>query len=131
LTQRPNSGTITGVRAAIFHRAAREAIRSFPADVRQSLGKAIWELQKGVRLTMPLSKSIPGVAAGVEELRIKDRSGAYRAFYYVRSEYGVLVFHAFMKKSQKTPQAELKIGQRRLTELLNEQAQIHRDTDRR
>jgi len=34
------------VKVAIFHPAARAAIRSFPEDVRQELGKAIYDLQK-------------------------------------------------------------------------------------
>jgi phage-related protein len=109
------------VRAAIFHPAALDAIRAFPLDVRRSLGMAIWELQQGLRLGMPLSKSMPSVAAGVEELRVKDAAGAYRAFYYVRSKHGVLVFHAFRKRTQKTPATEIELGRKRLKELLDEQ----------
>src|SRR6476469_4039268 len=98
------------VKPAIFHAAAQEAIRGFPQQVRRSMGKAIWELQQGVRLGMPLSKSMPAVGRGVEELRVKDASGAYRAFYYVRSSRGVLIFHAFVKKTQKTPASEIELG---------------------
>lgn len=31
---------------------------------------------------MPLSRPMASVAAGVEELHVRDRSGAYRVFYY-------------------------------------------------
>jgi phage-related protein len=106
-------------RPAIFHPAALEVIRSFPEEIRRAMGKAIWELQEEHRLGMPLSKSMPSVAPGVEEIRVKDTSGAYRAFYMVRSSRGILIFHAFQKKTQKTPRAEIKLGQRRLKELLN------------
>jgi phage-related protein len=41
------------------------------------------------------------VAAGVNELRIRDRSGIYRAFYYTKLEDSVLIFHAFVKKLRK------------------------------
>lgn len=109
-------------RPAIFHPAAVRAIREFPVDVRRSLGKAIWELQLGVRLNMPLSRPIRSVASGAEELRIKDRSGAYRAFYFTRSHRGILVFHAFEKKTQKTPVEQIRIGKIRLQELLDEEA---------
>jgi phage-related protein len=68
-------------KAAVFHPAAIIAIRSFPIEVRRSIGKAIWELQQGRRLGMPLSKAMRSVAAGVEEIRMKDASGAFRAFY--------------------------------------------------
>jgi phage-related protein len=59
------------------------------------------------------------VSAGAAELRIRDRDEVYRVFYYVRSLQGILVFHAFTKKSRTTPQQELELGKRRLKELLN------------
>jgi phage-related protein len=80
------------VKPAIFHAEAKDTIRNFPIAVKGALGKAIWELQKGERLGMPLSKPMPSVGPGVEELRVKDESGAFRAFYYVRSSKGILVF---------------------------------------
>jgi len=108
------------LRPAIFHIRAREAIREFPKSVRMSIGKAVWQLQAGLRLTMPLSKPMSEVARGAEELRIRDPSGAYRVFYWFRDARGVLVFHAFVKKSQNTPRQEIEIGRRRLRELLDE-----------
>ena len=68
------------MKAAILHPAALTAIRSFPEDVRLELGKAIFDLQKGDVLTMPVSRSMPSIAPGAAELRIRDRSGIYRAF---------------------------------------------------
>src|SRR2546421_1429214 len=91
------------VKPAIFHPAARSAIRLFPDDVRRELGKAIFDLQQGESLGMPLSRPMPSVASGVAELRIRDRSGVYRVFYYSQSYRGVLVFHAFAKKTRATP----------------------------
>ncbi len=109
------------MKAAIFHPAARAAIRSFPEDVRQELGKAIYDLQKGAVLAMPLSRPMPAIEPGAAELRIRVRSGIYRAFYYTRSMRGILVFHAFAKKSQATPLRELNLGKKRLKELLREE----------
>lgn len=109
------------MKVAIFHPAARAAIRSFPEDVRQELGKAIYDLQKGEVLSMPLSRPMPSIDPGAAELRIRDRSGIYRAFYYTRSARGILVFHAFMKKTQATPTHELELGKKRLKELLHEE----------
>jgi phage-related protein len=110
------------VKAAIFHPAARAAIRSFPEDVRRELGKAIYDLQKGEALTMPLSRPMPSLSPGAAELRIRDRTGIYRAFYYSRSPRGIFVFHAFVKKAQATPVRELDLGKKRLKELLHEEA---------
>ncbi|MBZ5700945.1 MAG: type II toxin-antitoxin system RelE/ParE family toxin [Acidobacteriia bacterium] len=108
------------MKAAIFHPGARAAIRLFPKDVRIELGKAIFDLQKGAILGMPFSRHMPSVAQGVEELRIRDRAGIYRAFYYARSPRGVLVFHAFVKKSRTTPKQDVDLGRKRLKELLDE-----------
>ena len=109
------------MQAAIFHPAAREAIRSFPEGVRREFGKAIFDLQRGETLAMPLSRPMPSIESGAAELRIRDRSGIYRAFYYTKSPRGLLVFHAFMKKSQTTPKRELALGRKRLEELLHEE----------
>ena len=109
------------MKAAIFHPATRDAIRSFPEDVRRELGKATFDLQKGEALAMPLSRPMSSIGAGVAELRIRDRSGIYRAFYYTSSPRGVLVFHAFLKKSRSTPKQELDLGKKRLKELLHEE----------
>src|SRR5712692_4078392 len=111
---------MVSVKPAIFHPAARTAIRLFPEDVRRELGKAIFDLQKGDVLVMPLSRPMPSVGAGVSELRIQDRSGIYRVFYYRRSARGILVFHAFVKKTQTTPRRELNLARTRLKELLDE-----------
>ncbi len=108
------------MKLAIFHPAARAAIRLFPEEIRRELGKAIFDLQDGAVLAMPLSRPMPSVEAGVSELRIRDRSGIYRIFYYRQSSRGVLVFHAFMKKTQTTPKRELDLAKRRLKELLDE-----------
>jgi phage-related protein len=64
---------------------------------------------------------MPSVARGVSELRVKDATGAYRAFYFVRFAKGVLIFHAFKKKSQATPRSEIVLGKRRLKEMLIEE----------
>jgi phage-related protein len=106
------------VKPALFHPKARAALQNFPDDVRREMGKAIFELQKGARLTMPLSRPMPSVAPGVEELRVKDRAGAYRAFYFTRLDTAVLSFHAFEKKAAKTPMREIDLGRNRLREML-------------
>jgi phage-related protein len=108
------------VKAAVFHPAARAAIRLFPAEIRKELGKAIYDLQLGESLSLPLSRPMSSVASGVSELRLRDRSGIYRVFCYVQSRLGILIFHAFVKKTQKTPQHELQVARRRLEELRDE-----------
>ncbi len=109
------------MKTARFHPKARAAIQEFSEEVRRELGKAIFDLQKGSKLGMPLSRVMSSVAAGVEELRVKDRNGAYRVFYLARLANEVLVFHAFTKKTEKTPKHEIDTGKKRLKELLDEE----------
>jgi phage-related protein len=60
------------VKVAKFHPAARDALRTFPQAARRAFGKAIYDLQHGHSLSMPLSRAMPALGAGVAELRVKD-----------------------------------------------------------
>ena len=108
------------MKIARFHPKVKAILREFPDEIKRELGKAIFDLQKGIKLTMPLSKTMSSISVGVEELRVRDRSSTYRLFYLARLKNEVLVFHAFQKKTQKTPQSEILLGQKRLKEMLDE-----------
>ena len=109
------------MRPALFHPKARLAIRAFPDSAKETLGHAIFELQQGKLPGMPASRPMPSVAPGVSELRVRDAEGIYRSFYTLRSERGVLVFHAFVKKTRQTPDHEIEVAKKRLKEMLNEE----------
>ena len=109
------------MKPALFHPKVRAAIQEFPEDVRRELGKAIFDLQKGAVLHLPLSRPMRSVATGVDELRLKDRAGIYRVFYYARLANRVVIFHAFIKKSQQTSAYDVELGRKRLKEILNEE----------
>ncbi len=106
------------VRDAKIHPKAREAIQTFQKVIRQELGELLFKLQLGVAPRMPKSRPMPLVGQGVHELRVKDSSGICRAFYYLKSEDGILVFHAFAKRTQKTDADDIAPGRRRLKEML-------------
>jgi phage-related protein len=99
------------VKSAVFDPKTRDAIREFPEDVRREFGKVIFDLQKGEKLLMPWSRPMSSVA-----------SGAYRVFYYTKLADSVLIFHAFAKKTQKTPPHEIALAQKRLKEVLDEES---------
>lgn len=109
------------MRPIIFHARARETIREFPREVRDRLGKALYLLQVGERPGMPLSRPMPTVASGVSELRLKSEDGQFRTFCYTASTRGILVFHAFVKKTQQTPDAEIRTGKKRLQEMMKDE----------
>lgn len=103
----------------VFHPKARDAVRRFPKGARVHLGKNLFRLQMGEHVGMPVSRPMPMVSAGVSELRAKGTDGIFRVFYYLPSPKGVLVFHAFVKKTQRTPPLEIELARKRLKELLD------------
>ena len=109
------------MRPVIFHPKARDAIRAFPREARDRLGKALYLLQAGEQPGMPLSRPMPSVAPGVSELRLHSEYGQFRTFYFAASTEGILVIHAFVKKTSQTPPAEIKLGRKRLKEMQNDQ----------
>ena len=109
------------MRPVVFHPKARDAIRAFPREVRDRLGKALYLLQAGEQPGMPLSRPMPSVAPGVAELRLHSEDGQFRTFYFTAANEGVVVFHAFAKKTRQTLPLEIQLGRRRLKEMLNDQ----------
>ena len=107
------------VKAVIFHPKALIFIRGEEPEIRKAIGEALRDLQKGIHLGMPLSRPMPGLAPGAHELRVRGKTTAVRVFYFVRLAEAILVFHAFRKRTQKTPKHELVIGRQRLHEVIH------------
>ena len=91
------------MRPVVFHPKARDEIRRFPREARVRLGRGLFRLQMGESLGMPNARPMATISPGVWELRVKGENGIFRVFYYTASAAGVLVFHAFAKKTQRTP----------------------------
>ena len=70
---------------------------------------------------MPLSRPMPSVAPGAAEIWLHREDGQFRTFYVTESAEGILVFHAFVKKAQKTPEAELRLARKRLKEMQDDE----------
>lgn len=108
------------MKEVLFHENAREVVRGFSSPAKDDIGLLLRALQEGKILAFPHSKPMPEIEAGVHELRVKDMDGIYRVFYYLKSAKGILVFHAFTKKTQATPKNEIALGKKRLWEMLNQ-----------
>ena len=105
------------MRPVLFHPGASAAIREFPRQVRDRPGKALYLLQVGEQLGMPLSRPMPAIAPGVSELRLHSADGQFRTFYFAADARGIQVFHAFTKKTATTPESEIRLGQKRFKEM--------------
>lgn len=51
------------------------------------------------------------------EIRMKGKTGIARAIYAITKDRRIIVLHAFVKKSQKTPQKAMKMAKKRLAEV--------------
>lgn len=107
------------MKSLTFHPTTLEFIREKSPEIRKTIGEALRDAQKGLSLGMPLSRPMPSVGHGAHELRISGRGATVRVFYFLKLRDRILVFHAFEKKTQKTPQHEIEIGKKRLREILN------------
>ena len=68
---------------------------------------------------MPHARPMPTVALGVSELRVKGEDGIFRVFYFTATAKGILVFHAFTKRTRRTPPLEIELAKKHLKELLD------------
>jgi phage-related protein len=57
------------------------------------------------------------IGAGVRELRIRDRAGAFRVVYLATLPDRIVVLHAFQKKTQKTTRQDIELAVKRFREL--------------
>ena len=53
---------------------------------------------------------------GLFELRLKGAEGIARVFFCTMVEKEIVMLHSFIKKTQKTPEKELKIAKARMKE---------------
>jgi phage-related protein len=105
------------VDVVILSQCKRE-IDEFPLEVKEELLDAISDLKAGVLLSMPLSRKMEGMGAGVFELRFKERSGIYRVIYLVKKGDAIYLIHGFQKKTNKTPKKNIEVSIQRIKRLI-------------
>lgn len=71
-------------------------------------------LEHGPDLGLPRTRAMGG---GLFEIRAKGREGIGRAFYCTVVGQRIVILHAFIKKTEQTPQRELDIARARLKEV--------------
>ena len=68
----------------------------------------------GADLRMPHSHAMGG---GLFELRPKGPEGIGRVFYCMQVGKTIVVLHSFVKKTQETPDAEMRVARKRLKDV--------------
>ena len=101
-----------------FHPRVLSEIEGWPVDVLADYARLVELLiEYGPSLRLPHSRAL---GEGLFELRPRGRSGIGRAFYCFVLGRRVVVLHAFIKKTQQTPDRELKLARKRQKELEGE-----------
>jgi phage-related protein len=95
--------------------ASLDDLRTFPDNARRQAGYQLRRLQQG--LPPDDGKAMPSVGSGVAEIRIHT-GVEHRVFYVAKFAEAIYVLHAFEKRTQKTRQADLELGRRRLAEVI-------------
>ena len=99
------------VKPVLFLGSSKQALLSFPQSVRSRVGHELYLVQEG---SEPSDfKPMPGIGAGVFEIRVRSPSGAYRVIYVARFKSAIYVLHAFQKKTQKTALSDLELAAQR------------------
>ena len=93
-------------------------LREFPDDARQDAGYQLHRLQNGLQPND--FKPMPSVGRGVEEIRIRDDSGAFRVIYTARLADKIYVLHAFQKKTQATAKRDIDAAKARFAQLIKD-----------
>jgi phage-related protein len=93
-------------------------LRDLPAEARQDVGYQLDKVQRGKQPDD--FKPMPTIGAGVEEIRVRDETGAYRVIYFARLTEAVFVLHVFQKKAQATSIRDIGLARDRFTQLLRD-----------
>ena len=87
------------------------SLREFPDDAKRDAGYQLDRVQHG--LQPEDFKPMPTIGKGVEEIRVRDDTGAYRVIYTARLADAVYVLHAFQKKTQTTSKRDIELAKQR------------------
>jgi phage-related protein len=102
--------------SAAGNEPVREWLLGLNRDDRKAVGRDIKTAQYGWPLGMPLIRKLE---PGLWEVRSRLAAGIARVLLTVDGQTMVLL-HGFVKKSQKTPAADLRTARQRLTDLREE-----------
>lgn len=63
-------------------------------------------------------KPMKTVGAGVNEIRVRDASGAFRVIYVARIANAIFVLHCFRKKTRRTASSDIELARKRYQQLV-------------
>ena len=90
-----------------------EWLKSLPADERKEIGRDLMRAQWRWPVGMPLCRSLGG---GLWEVRSRIPGRTARVLFCIH-DGSIVALHGFIKKTQKTPQADLELAKKRMKEV--------------
>ena len=92
-----------------------EQLREFPFEARKEAGVQLHKVQLGLDPSdwRPMST----IGPSVREIRLRDKAGAFRVVYVMKSVDAVYVLHAFHKTTQRTEKRHLDLAAARLRQV--------------
>ena len=105
------------IKSLIWIGSSRKDLGSFPEDVKDVMGYALYQAQQGLKARS--AKPLRGFGgAGILEVMEDFQTDTYRAVYTVNFSGFVYVLHAFQKKSKRgiaTPKTDIELIKKRLS----------------
>lgn len=90
-------------------------LRAFPDAARRDVGHQLDRLQRGFQPDD--FKPMPDLGLAVEEIRVRDDSGAFRVIYTARRREAIYVLHVFQKKTARTAPLDIQLARQRFARL--------------
>ncbi len=98
-----------------YNGKVQDTINNWPVGIRAFYARVTERIELfGPNLGMPFTRSM---GKGLFEIRAKGKEGIGRAFFCTIVNRKVVVLHAYTKKTQKTPQREIKIARNRMSDV--------------
>ncbi|MFY9294644.1 MAG: type II toxin-antitoxin system RelE/ParE family toxin [Methylorubrum rhodinum] len=102
-------------RSAAGHEPVREWLRELPAEDKRVVGFDIRRVQLGWPIGLPVCRPMSG---GLFEVRSTLPSRREARLLFGFHEGRLIALHAFIKKAQRTPAADLDLARRRLKDII-------------
>ncbi len=102
--------------AVIFTPEAEQEFKTLPADM-QAHGLRVIDLLENRGPHQVREPYVKPIEEKLWEMRLKGRAGIARALYFAHSGRRLCVVRVFVKKTEKTPRAEIELALRRMAEV--------------
>jgi phage-related protein len=92
----------------------RDWLKSLPAEDRKIVGEDIKDVEFAWPIGMPLCRPM---SQGLWEVRSSLTNGRIARVLFCEHAGAMVLLHAFVKKTQKTPAADLELARKRMKEI--------------